>query len=208
MRTNWMVTLVLLAAACLAAAVPAGAQERRMGKWGKGRQLLQDEPGLREPYRPLTEAEIAEIKEFLQKENPEQLEQLDKLKDERPVMYEKVLFHAFQRLEHLKRLEKKDPEAYKQKMEMFRLDTQVRALVKEYRDSDNESRKAKIKKELVPLLGKLFDLRQEDRKLELKHLKERVSELEGKLSSRAGNKEKIVENHLNKLLGKADDLDW
>jgi hypothetical protein len=171
----------------------------RVGKKGRGEHHW---------AKPLTEEQVAELEKYLKEIDPARLEKLEELKEKRPEMYEKVAAKGYWGMKRLEKLKEKNPAAYKQKMEYFKLEGEMRSLAGDYRKSKSDSEKAKIKKQLKPKLDRLFDLRQEGRKYEIKNLQKKAADLEKSLAERKSNKNKIIEKHLEKILGEKDDLEW
>ena len=210
MKSKWVLAVVVAVLVSFLATSLVTAQEHRRKAGGQmmERREKMKHMGKHHKMKPLTEEQHEELAAFLKENDPARLEQLEELKENRPEMYEKVATKGYWGMKRLAKLKEKDPDAYKKKMEQMKLEGETRSMAREYRRSKSDSGKAKIKKQLKPKLDRLFDLRQEDRKHEVKMLKERAADLEKELAERKSNKQKIVEHHLEKILGEKDDLRW
>jgi Spy/CpxP family protein refolding chaperone len=175
------------------------------GGWGKHGDRDED---ARQPRQPLTQEQKDEVQAFLKEVAPERMAKLDKLRTERPELYEKVLAANFGKMKHLKELKSNDPKAYEQKVQLFVLQGKVMDLAKDYRNSQSDGDKKKIKGELDGLLNKLFDLRQAEREQDLVRFKERLQKFEADIQKRKENKDKVIKMYTDKLLGDSEGLEW
>jgi hypothetical protein len=66
----------------------------------------------------------------------------------------------------------------------------------------------KIKNKLQLKLGQLFDLKEEERRMEVEMLEKELRELKASLEVRKKNKVEIINNRMNELMGMDDYLDW
>jgi hypothetical protein len=65
-----------------------------------------------------------------------------------------------------------------------------------------------IKNKLKLKLGQLFDLKEEERRLEVEILEKELKKLKASLEVRKKNKVEIINNRMNELMGMDDYLDW
>lgn len=158
--------------------------------------------------KDITAEQEKEILEKIKKENPDEVKELMLIKKERPIEYRKILIqrqHEFERLEELK---ERDPERYEQKKKEHSLERRSRQLAEKFRESKNEKEKVKIKDDLSVVLSKLFDLREKDREIEIKHLNQKLEHLKSVLAERKKKKKEIVDRRLQELIGERDVLIW
>lgn len=66
----------------------------------------------------------------------------------------------------------------------------------------------KIKNKLQLKLEQLFDLKEEERRMEVELLEKELKELKASLEVRKKNKVEIINNRMNELMGMDDYLDW
>lgn len=71
-----------------------------------------------------------------------------------------------------------------------------------------QSEKAGIKTKLQSKLEQLFDLKEEERRLEVEFLEKELQELKASLEVRKKNKAQIINRRLQELIGLEDYLDW
>lgn len=158
--------------------------------------------------KKMTPEQEEEILDRIKKENPEEAKELMMLKKEEPFEFRKILIQRQHELERLDELKERDPERYEQKVKQNSLERRGRQLAEKYRDSTDEKIKANIKKELSSVLNQLFDLREKDREMEIKHLTEKLNQLKSVLAERKKKKQEIVERRLQEMLGEIDVLLW
>jgi hypothetical protein len=102
-------------------------------------------------------------------------------------------------------MQKNDPELYKLVKEDMDLDRQTRALAMQHRRAPKDQRE-KIKQQVLELVGKHFEVRQQHRSLELKRLEEELARLRDTLDRRAKARKELIEKRVSELLGRDDDV--
>ncbi len=91
---------------------------------------------------------------------------------------------------------------------IFELEVTSKAMVVKYQNSKNSSKKTKLKTQLIKTLNKLFDLKEENRRNEVKDLEQELKELRKSLRIRMENKDEIIKRRVQELLGEDDYLEW
>ncbi len=86
------------------------------------------------------------------------------------------------------------------------LELRTERLALEYKKSKKD--KAKTKQELTKVLKQLFELKEEVKSTEVKNLEEELAKLKEALKIRSKNKDKIIDNRLEELIGAGEYLDW
>jgi hypothetical protein len=102
-------------------------------------------------------------------------------------------------------LKETDPEMYKVLKEDRDLEDQCRKLAMQYRRAPSDQR-AKIKQQVEELVSKHFDVRQQRRSLELKHLESELQRLRETIDRRAKARKELVEKRVSDLIGKEDEV--
>lgn len=97
-------------------------------------------------------------------------------------------------------MQKRDPEMFKLIKEDMLLEEQSRELAMQYRHASTEDRE-KIKKQVVEIVTKQFEVRQQRRSLEVKRLEDALKNLRGIVERRAKAREKLVEKRVADLVG-------
>ena len=184
--------------------------EGRRGAYGPGQDAPGDRWGMSRmrALRRLTPEEEAMIIEFFRREGPDVLEVIGDLKDRHPMMHE-LMMSRLQRkgLDHLRR-QLPDSLAFEQELRMIKLKIRSHALGADYRSTDDAEARKRIKAELAQVLNELFDVREQKKRDEVKHLTKRMDELRRVMESRKRNKATIVERRLQELTGARDDTRW
>lgn len=156
----------------------------------------------------LTPEQEREAIEYIREVYPDRVENLLAIKERRPLLYRRFLSRGYREMRHLEELKEKDPERYDQRMEEKRLDEDARNLARQYRESDDESEKARLKDELKVLLDRIFDYRQRNRQFEIEKLERRLAELKETNQQRLDNKDEIVRRRLDQMLGRQREWEW
>ncbi|MCP5062554.1 MAG: hypothetical protein GY936_08835 [Ignavibacteriae bacterium] len=102
---------------------------------------------------------------------------------------------------------KGDKEEIERTKRIFELEVESEANVAKYK-SANTNKKQNLKSELNNTLKKLFDLKEVERKNEVKELEMELKELRKSLSIRLKNKNEIIKRRLHELLEEDEYLDW
>lgn len=102
---------------------------------------------------------------------------------------------------------KNNDEYFKRQVQITEMNIATEALAAEYHTAD-ASKKKQLRKKLKTELGKLFDLRETERKEELARLEKEMEELRKSLKVRTEKKDQIIDRRIQNLLGEDDYLDW
>jgi len=92
-----------------------------------------------------------------------------------------------------------------QKIDQIEMHTEVLGFLYQNAQSNEQQ---KIKTQLRSELGQLFDLKEEERRLEVEMLERELKKLKISLEARKKNKAEIINNRMNELIGVDDYLDW
>lgn len=95
-------------------------------------------------------------------------------------------------------LERNDPEMFKLIQEDAELDRRTHELGQQFRQAAADKRAA-LKKQLVELVGKQFDVRNQRRALELKRLEMELTRLRESMERRSKSREQLVERRVDEL---------
>jgi Rad3-related DNA helicase len=202
---------------------PLSAQEKRISKkqqhkaqrdYEKRRAEVAPgtEPKLAIPIPPapvkISEEEEKRILEFSRQIDPDIENNMNELKVVRPQRYERKLQKLYHEYIFLKRLEKEEPDRYLEALEVRKLSAKVEKTAQQYKKSKSESERTELESNLKKDLSHLFDLREKEREAEMDRIKERLARLQKEMLDRRKNKDKIIENHLNKIIGKGYLYEW
>jgi hypothetical protein len=125
------------------------------------------------------------------------------------------LFGEFDDEDHMLFLPDLDIDIDIPRMDMWQFrDEEVRKLERKSRDLARDVRKAEgadkeqLEQELDDVLKEIFDRKQELRKERIEKLEERLEKSRQRYETRMSERERIIENRKNELLGEPDYLEW
>jgi hypothetical protein len=196
MKRSSLIWGILVLIMMLGISVPGSAQQRNPRA-----------QNVREQVIPLTQEEEDEALNLLKETDPRRYEQILQLKASNPLAYQRIMNGFARQFRNLTRIKANDPETYERILQERRMDRDCRDLAEACKTADSDEKK-RIEIELKEKLNVLFDLRQENRELEIKRLEERLEELKEKNRLRIANKQEIVESRFQELLGKSSGLEW
>ena len=138
----------------------------------------------------------------------EKYQKLLELQGTRDMLYHRLLMRAYREMQYVDQLKERDPEQYEAMQEKEKLEVETKELVDQYKSTENESQKEELKSQITELLNKIFDIRQQNREKEIQRLEERLAEAKANNKKRLQNKEEIVAERLNELLGDEKWMQW
>jgi hypothetical protein len=103
---------------------------------------------------------------------------------------------------------KKDPELDKLVAAEGEAAREVAKLVAEYRQTEDDGERTKIKPKLAAALTKQFEQQQKRRELELARAEEQLKKLRELMKKRGEEKKNIVDKRLDQLVREAEGLGW
>jgi hypothetical protein len=170
---------------------------RPHGWWGRG--------------KPMDEHEAREALEVLRQIDPEKADRLEEAINKNPEEAGKVLHENFPMLGRFMAMRRYDREGF---------DLRVRdlAISRRSHDAADRMRKALEAKDdamaavelaqLHALVEEHFDVRQQIREYELTRLKQRIEELGEQLEQRAADRDALIDERVQELIGKGDSDRW
>ncbi|MCU7495285.1 MAG: hypothetical protein HF314_09790 [Ignavibacteria bacterium] len=173
-----------------------------------------DIPEITVPEINIPEIHVPEIKisqeqerKILDEMRPQMKEQMEKIKKLDKMKYTQLLMENQFRNFEVPFFGRKSKEGRERLKKITELDVQTEALGLEYQKADKQE-KEKIRQELQGKLSELFELRESNRKEEVKELEDRLSELKNTLEERRKNKDKIIDKRLLDLTGEDETTEW
>ena len=182
---------------------PGRPGEPPMGPDGMG-------PGGPRPMRgvALSAEDVSKALAWIGANEPVRLQRLNDLKKQRPEEFERAMNQVAFEIRELLAMKLNDVKRYERRVEQRNNDYRATELAEKIRGAgENQEMKAE-REELKRILGKLFDLREADRELELKRLEEELSRLKDTMQKRRDAKDKIIDKRMAELLGEEDWLEW
>ena len=102
--------------------------------------------------------------------------------------------------EYIYEIARRDQELYQQLLTEFELERETRDIANQARNlPEGRQREEKID-QLRGLLGEIFDLKQENRRVEIRQLEQQLDILKQNLADREAMKARIIDNRINQLL--------
>ena len=220
-------TMLALTAALLCGAMPCGvvlADDDRPGRQAERDRDRGDD--LREPHaggdhagpphegppeddrrgrrQPMTDAEVESARQIIAELYPELAARMDALYEESPDKLRRTIEKRFSRVRFLVKLQERNPAMFELRMSDIRLGRETHALAQRVKqahlDDDKKTYKA-LYAELEDKLAAHFDVKQRVRQAELDLLRQRVEELEADLEDRDDERDDLIEQRLNELVG-------
>lgn len=157
---------------------------------------------------PITEEEERAALTFLRSVDPEGADRLEALKESAPRWYSISLRRTLMAQMRLDEMAQRDSSLYNRHCEIFRLDARAEGLAMQYREAQNDADRTRIRSELIGVLDRLFDLREEDKRYEIERLERRLERLRTVVDERMERKDEIVDRRADELIGARDSIDW
>jgi hypothetical protein len=158
--------------------------------------------------RPISEETAIEIIEFYSTIDPDIAREMTSMKRENPKSYQDRLHHMEKEMRFLSRLQEEEPERFEEAMALRKMEVQCNKLAVQYRKSKDNTEKSKLEQEIRDKLIKLFEMKEQEKKLEIERIRERLEKMRQELKERKANKNNIVELRLNELIGKEHLSRW
>jgi len=151
---------------------------------------------------------VAEVLEFLRSWDPYRVQRIEQSRERNPREYMRILQESYFEMKRLQEMQKSNPEAYEEMKKERGLEMQAFQLGEKIRGTEDTAEKDKMKAELKPVLGQLFDLREKRKDQEIARLEADLKRLREQVEKRRTNKESVVERRLRELSGEEPDDDW
>ena len=98
-------------------------------------------------------------------------------------------------------LKQDDPEMFALVKADSEMEAQTRQLVDQYHRAANDADREQIRGKLTAVVENHFAVRQQRRELEVKRLEAQLDRLRNSLKKRTEERQKLIDEHLNRLLG-------
>jgi hypothetical protein len=211
MKVRYLITTAFIFSSFLS---PALAQEQEMPppprdnkeairEYEKAQQLF-------EQYRlsaPFSEEQAKEIIGFFSQIDPEIEDEMKLLKSRNLREYQERLRQMEKEMRYLSRLQE-EPERFEQAIVLRKLEVQCNKLAREYHKSNDDTKKSQLEQEIKEKLVQLFEMKEQEKELEIARIMDRVDKMRQEMKERKANKDKIIELRLNELTGKEHLSRW
>jgi hypothetical protein len=147
-------------------------------------------------YDRMSEEEKDELEAFLKKHFPERFEELSRLDETAPRIFNRAINQMLPQLLRLMHMEEDDPEEFPIRLEEVKLSFEVRGAMRRLRLASGPEERARLLPEVRGMLARKFDLRQRMHRAEIQKLEGRLAEAKAGLERREADKEKIIDREL------------
>ncbi|MEK6675737.1 MAG: hypothetical protein AABZ47_08790 [Planctomycetota bacterium] len=183
---------------------PHERDEMLRGDRGPGDELFPDRPDMwldrRPPPFEMTEVERNQLREFIREHFPIISEELDRLRDRTPELYERRLRRIAPEMRRLFELVRSDPQRGLLMIQERKLDMQVRLIARRYHMARDDQERAELRFEVRKKAEQLFDLRRQRRELEIQELETRITDLRNRLKETALRREQVIDEDVREFL--------
>ncbi|HTV48244.1 MAG TPA: hypothetical protein VMG59_07355 [Phycisphaerae bacterium] len=162
-----------------------------------------------QPTAPLTAAQIDQIMSFLKASQPETYHKAMELKRSDPNKFTALINKAAPSFIQLEELQRSDPVLFKLTLQdlaythrSFQLANELRQPGLAPEDQQN------LKQQLIRVVTEQFDLRQQIRQHELDQLTTKINDLKVQLDQREKQRESIIQQRVDDLIGNPPSADW
>ena len=167
----------------------ADSRRQRMRKAGRGGRIFAEDR--------FTEDKVKEVMAFAKKRFPEEYERLEALRKENPHQFRRAIrrmWWLYRRVRHL------PEEIQAAAVAKHRLNIAIFQTRREFLQTDDQAKKAKLTKKLGSLLEKQFDNDQTVKEYMIKRLEQQLAELKAEIKQRKKDRKKILTERLERLL--------
>ena len=159
----------------------------------------------------MDEEQAREALEVLRRIDPEKAESLEKVIEENPEQAARVLHENFPNLGRFMAWRRYDPEGFDLRIQDLSLSRQTHACANRLReaiDAGDGEIAALEQIQLSDLVAEHFDVRQQLREYELAKLRDRIEELLAQLEERTSNRDELIEDRIEELVGEGGEDRW
>jgi hypothetical protein len=197
----------------------------RDGKMSPG--MMPGQPGGRYPRRStartsrrglsreMMQQKETEILAWLEKNDPNQAQELKNLKEENQRLYIKKMARTVRKYDKVIEAEKTNPALAAVLKEDIALKGQIRTLTKKIKTTTDNDEKQQLKTELESVVSQRFDLivkkkqlQYEDLLKKLEELKNNIKESEAELENLKGKKSDHIKERVDELISKTERIRW
>lgn len=156
-----------------------------------------------------------EYLEWLEKDYPEEAEELAKVREKKPELYMRRIGLSLKKYGRIAEAAKENPELAKALKENLELKERRDKLLRKIRAASSENEKKELIAQLEEVVSSRFDLiiklkqiAYERLRKELEELKERVKQSEAEVEKWKDVKDEKVKERLEKLISRTEELNW
>lgn len=148
----------------------------------------------------LDKGERERVQAFMKEHFPNLYEELEQLRERRKELYDKRFRRVLPELHELMDMLEINPERAKLFIQERRIDMDMRRLGARFRNTADDSEKARILDQMRTLGQSAFDARQAREAFEIREIETRLQDLKDRHARAPENREKLVEKHVQKRI--------
>jgi hypothetical protein len=162
-----------------------------------------------QPSKPLTSAQIDQIMSLLKAAQPDTYHKAMELKRSDPNKFTALINKAAPSFMQLEALQQSDPVLFKLTLQDLIYTHHSFQLANELRQPGlNPDDAQRLRDDLTKVVTEQFDLRQQIRQHELDQLTTKINDLKAQLDAREKQRQTIIQNRVNDLIGNPPSADW
>jgi hypothetical protein len=146
--------------------------------------------------------------EFLEQNLPREYREFIEALTDHPGERPNMLAELLERYQHAMDLRREHPEAFEREIELRQLEGEAWAIGERLQHTGSEEEQAALEKELRQILNRIFDMRQEQRRTQIEHMRKELEELEESVKKLDDNRDKAIQKKFNEMTGREDELDF
>jgi hypothetical protein len=158
-------------------------------------------PGVGMRWQKMSEEEREDVKAFIAEHFPEVSEAIEAIDSEEGLAgLDRKRARMLPEIMRLHRLSQDDPELFEVKLGEHKSRFELRRLVREYRQAEDEATKEELSTQIKPLVEAAFDAKQSRMEEEVTRLEKRMGHLRDQIAKRAENRDAEIEKAFNAVL--------
>jgi len=151
-------------------------------------------------WQRLSEEDQEDVLRFVEQYFPELNEELQKLRDEQPWLYERRIRRVAPEMLELMELMEADPQRGRLAVRERVLDLKLRQLLHRYRQTADETKLEELRIQIREVLTRKVDCRLERYELEIRDLQRRIDDVRGQLEKAQTRRETLIDEMLQRSL--------
>ncbi|THB80841.1 MAG: hypothetical protein D3926_05095 [Desulfobacteraceae bacterium] len=150
-----------------------------------------------------------QVLDWLKTRVPQAHTELMELKKDSPDEFTEQIHDIGGQIEYIESLRETNPQMADQLIAVENMEYKSWEVAQSIEESKNEAKRNELVKELKQILGKIFDIRQKERSLEIKTLQEEIRKLQSMVEKRSTLKEAIIEKRIREMTHTFDEtMEW
>ncbi len=158
--------------------------------------------GRSKPWGDLPEPDRRQIERFMEEHFPRMYVEMQRLKDRDENRYNRRMTRIVPQMRKIMEAMRTDPQRGTLMIRERQLEFEIQQTIARFRNAKNDEAKRRIREHLEDLVGKAFDCRKERRRMEVRELEARLSELQTRLSESEKMRPELIRRRAEDMLDK------